>query len=234
MARSFNGSSDYILLADCAALTLTPPWTIGGWIRVAEPSTLRQLFSWYDGAASDKFDLYLRGNLSPANTMSATIVDSDGDSRTFYSYATPRIGSVTYWHHYLLRCQTGGGYRHYVDGIPCASVQDVSIGSINPATALLIGKRSTNTWYWKGDMAELAKWDTDLSQEQITALAKGASPLFFPEPLAWYLPLREHLREVVAGLAVANNGTTLTEHPTISYPTKKTLIQPVFQSAIAG
>ena len=234
MARYFNGTSDYIALADCAALTLAPPWTIGGWIRVAEPSTLRQLFSWYDGAASDKFDLYLRGNLSPENTMSATVVDSDGDSRTFYSYATPRIGSVTYWQHYLLRCQADRQYHHFVNGTQYSGVQDASIGSINPASSFLIGKRSTNTWYWKGDMAELAKWDTDLSDDEIAALAVGVRPVEIGPRPRWYLPLAAGLHEEIGGIAVTSSGTAVSEHPPAVVRQGIAQTLRIEQAAIAG
>ena len=213
MARHFGGTFSYISLADHAALTLAPPWTIGGWIRVSEPSTLRQLFSWYDGVASDKLDLYLRGNLSPENSMSATVVDADGDSNTFYSYATPRIGSVTTWQHYLLRCESNGQYYHFVNGTRCSGVLNANIGAVSPSASFLIGKRSTGSWYWAGDMAELAKWDTDLSQQQISALAAGVRPVDIGTRPAWYLPMCGNLHEEIQGLCLTNIGTNECEHP---------------------
>ena len=214
MALHFNGTSNFISLADCVALTLTPPWTLSTWLRVGATSTIMQLFSWYDEIANDKLDLYLRGNLTPTNDLSMNVVDANGDSKLFYTYATPRIGSITTWQHYILRCESNGGLQSYVNGQSCTSVSAPNVGGIKPAADFLIGKRYNNDWYWDGDIAEVAKWDVALTESQAASLASGVRPLEIGSRPAWYLPLYSTLQEQVEGITVTNNGATFTDHPT--------------------
>ena len=213
MALHFNGTSSFISLEDCSSLTLTTPWTLSVWLRVDVTSTLMQLFSWYDEVASDKLDLYLRGNLSPANDMSISITDSDGDYKTFYTYATPQIGSITTWQHLVLRRVLDESLKSYVNGQACVSVSAPNVGSVNPATNLLIGKRYNNDWHWNGDIAEVAKWDVALTEPQITSLASGVRPSEIGSQPTLYLPLYTDTYEQVNGITVTNNDATFTEHP---------------------
>ena len=102
-------------------------------------------------------------------------------------------------------------FNLYVDGV---SVQTVVAGAdmtdIAPSAVLEFGHVGN---YADGHLAEWAKWDAELSSEQITALAAGVRPVDIGTRPAWYVPMSGGLEEEIAGLAVTNGGTTISEHP---------------------
>lgn len=80
---------------------------------------------------------------------------------------------------------------------------------------------STPSKYMDGRIAEVAVWNTDLTDIEIGILAKGFSPLFIrPQNLVFYAPLiRDEDLDRVGGLSLtAFNTPTVGEHTRVFYP----------------
>ena len=222
MARLFNGTSDYATMADNAALTMTLPWTVGGWIHYPTSGRFipRQILYWGTSAGPASGPLFVL-DLEPesgGNTNKLFCVCRDADSDTVVLASTTAIGLVSGWQHVLVRGETGGTIRIYLNGVEDADNTNAAFGDINCDRVMDNGYYSPMLWglyycYWDGGMAEWAKWDVDLTTEQITALANGVRPPEVGTRPAWYVPMLGGLEEEIAGLAVTNNGTTVSEHP---------------------
>ncbi len=83
---------------------------------------------------------------------------------------------------------------------------DIDIGRARRATEI----------YAKGRIAEVGFWSVTLTQDEITALAKGASPLSIrPQSLFFYAPLVRDAIELRNGSTLTVSGATVAEHPRI-------------------
>lgn len=77
------------------------------------------------------------------------------------------------------------------------------------------------TEFFEGLIAEVAKWNRELSDTEITALGKGFSPLFFLNSLEFYAPLiGNNSPEINYLSSVTGTVTEATKapHPRIIYP----------------
>jgi len=116
----------------------------------------------------------------------------------------------------------------YVDG---TSVTVTQIGAepsgtvITTAAPVLLGNRDDSTRAWDGYLADYGRWDRILSADEMKALGKGYSPLFFRRGLIAYSPLfGRHSPEpdwIGAGSGTLT-GTANGSHPLVLLPNKGT------------
>lgn len=67
-------------------------------------------------------------------------------------------------------------------------------------------------------LAEIAWWNRVLSADEISALAAGYSPLFFPNGLKSYVPLIRPALDRLTGSSGTLDGTSVVDHPPVIYP----------------
>jgi hypothetical protein len=80
------------------------------------------------------------------------------------------------------------------------------------------GRPDDSTRNFHGDLAELAAWDAVLTQNEISELASGVSPLSVrPGSLKNYVPLVRGVEDVVYGSHSSTTGTTVSAHPPVIY-----------------
>ncbi len=209
MARNFDGSSTYLSIADDAALTLLDGnWCLAGWINTDElpGSGFQYFYSHGAFAATSSCNMFIQES-SGQVTVAAK---SDDAVFKYLSHASSAI-TAGGWHHILLH-NVGDDLRLYTNGTQRAN-DNTAWGGINPSGAMLIGKLTGATSYLDGHVAEWAKWDAVLSDEQIAALVAGVRPTEVGTRPAWYMPMLAGLDEEIAGLAATNYGTTISEHP---------------------
>ena len=75
--------------------------------------------------------------------------------------------------------------------------------------------------FFEGLIAEVAKWNRELSDAEITALGKGFSPLFMSNSLEFYAPLIGRFSPEINRLASVTGtitGAVAAPHPRIIYP----------------
>ncbi|KKL48686.1 hypothetical protein LCGC14_2323050, partial [marine sediment metagenome] len=108
----------------------------------------------------------------------------------------------------------------FLDGVPVASTElQAPVGAVTTNTdKYVLGNRGAGNRGWDGRQAELGVWDRILSDAEMAALGKGASPLNFPDALVMPIPL---VRDVIDYMNdnPTVTGTTVIEHPPkIFYP----------------
>ena len=219
MARYFDGSSTYLTVADDAALTLPDAaYTVAGWMATDSDDWdhLGAILSWNYYDYTPNFNLRIRGGTCGWQPNALHFGSKDGDGDGFHVYTTDyEVGATTAWQHVLLRRTASGDISIIVDGTVRGSGSNADYDDVNYSGSWYFGRPKIlpTDKYFRGSLAEWAKWDAELSTEQITALANGVRPPEVGTRPAWYMPMLAGLEEEIAGLTVTNNGTTVSEHP---------------------
>ncbi len=218
MARNFNANR--LEIADDPALSLgddvdsSGPFSFSFWLRCDPMAGVGNFYplSWGVVAASPSANILIHGDdhLTLSGIIRFIFEGSGGkDLRITFSDAV----NDGQWHHVVIAFD-GTTIRAWVDNSLQANTDtEPEIDTIDVANHLHLGVYTNHGARFLGDMAEWAKWDVALSTEQITALAAGVRPPEVGTRPAWYLPMLAGLDEEIAGLAVTNNGTTVSEHP---------------------
>jgi hypothetical protein len=186
---------------------------------------------------------FVRGNDNPASGISAmSIADSGGDLDYHYiALSGPGGGQVGFcgsrrggtldygiagswtlnqWHHLggvFASSTSRTGYLDGVGGTPNTT-------SITPTgldkTGIGAIVRSTLANPFSGDIAEVAVWNIDLTDDEMAALAAGFCPLLIrPGNLVAYWPLIRGLKDRMGGYDLTASGTTVSPHCRVIYPT---------------
>lgn len=221
---AFNFTADCsITLADHAALTFPDDdWAIGGLVKFSTRtgSTDGFLFLWGSGYTNQFFARV--GYASHAgfpDDVNLAFLDTDGTNLSLTT-GSNEFQSNTSWTHILLE-RTSTTISVYKNGTLTGTVSNAGIDALDAGASFRFGNNNYNTGDFLGDMAEWAKWDRALTTAEKAMLCdptKLHAPTFFPNSLKWYVPMINKYQELVQGIAVTNNGTTVSAHPRIIYP----------------
>ena len=220
MARHFDGST-HITIADHPALLLgddvddsgsfslsflikkgtmadSEPKYIAHWGIISE-AVIVGIYGDNHATLAGKITLIFASNYSGGDKVSIVFNDAITDAN---------------WHHVALVFD-GTTLRAWLDNsLQTATSTCSGLDTIDLATPWYFGRASDIAgYYFTGDLAEWAKWDSELSTDEIAALAAGVRPPEVGTRPAWYMPMLAGLEEEIAGLAATNNGTTIAEHP---------------------
>lgn len=206
MARSFpNATTDYLVNASSSPVTGAGPYTMACWARplsLTWPSSFGCPFSLGRNSA-----LHLaRFTINGAGTVTFQTYDGANGAAT--------AGNMTSgsWGHLVGIKRTATDQQAYLNGTG-GSVNTTSVtptlDRVSVGTCRYTG---TNVIYpWNGDVAWPAIWDVALSQEEITALSRGAHPATIrPESLVWFAPLNESTGgeiDLIGGINLSEIGT---------------------------
>jgi len=232
MARLFNGTTNKIEVTDNAALTLPAAgWTIAlrFYVTAFTAGTYPRLLSWGAYGTTSSVSLNYRGT---DRVLQYKVQDADDNNST--DWASSELSLETWYH--VAMIHDGSTVKIYVDGNLTSTRPSIALGDINHGGNLTLGVDPLNpgNGYLSGRLAEVAKWDRAITGDEIAALAGGASPAFFPVDRAWYLPMKEDLRERDAVLTITNTGTVLVAHPTVADPFTSPAVMTPIQSLLAG
>ncbi|MFA5262177.1 MAG: LamG domain-containing protein [Opitutaceae bacterium] len=211
MSLVLNGSSQYLYAADAAVLTLTPRWSLGGWLKIASNAGnyFQYFLSWGTLNAANSLNWYFgeAGDATIPNKCRFAIRDATHDAVVVDTTGTP--GTSTLWQHVLLVC-AGETLTQYINGSADGTANQSGFGAVNDGNALYLGSRSYTPTdrMFKGSLAEWAKWDRALSAAEIAALVAGAKPGDVGTPV-WWLPMRDDKESDLGSLT-----TTLVGSPT--------------------
>ena len=212
MARSFNGSSDYIQRTGLS--TLNPPLTISAWFNVASLAAQRQIVSVGTGVEAD-YALLARtsGVIRARHAEASGLADSSSSSGTI---------STGVWNHGAAVFTSTTSRTVYLNGTAATTATN-SIANAN-ATQVNVGTRysaSSRIDYMNGSVGEIGVWNAALTADEITALSKGISPLLIrPQSLIDYVPLigRDSPEIGFRGGSYTLTGTSNADHPRILMP----------------
>jgi len=221
MARYCNGSTTYLTLADDAALSLTPPYTLAMWLKISQVANTGypKILSWNASLATPSLNMYMAGNATAnPDRLIVRLEGADGDYVKMDDIYN--IGENADWQHILITVSAEGVVNVYVDGDLKGTETNASLGTINYAGPLYIGQYATpvEASNFHGDMAELAKWDAVLTSGELAQLVDGENPEAIQNAnLAWCVHMLEGYSESIEGITVTNNGTTDSDHPDQMY-----------------
>jgi len=192
MAYDFDGIADYVE-ATSAPVTGVP-LTMACWFNADNVTNNHILMSLTDGGTTNRFLLEANGSIT-SDPIRARTINQNASSATGFLAST--------WHHAAGRFSTTTNRRAYIDGIG---------GTANTGSATPTGINNTrlanhSTAYLAGLLAEAAIWNTDLTDGEIAALAKGFRPsLIRPSNLVLYVPLVRELDDYARGVTLTTNG----------------------------
>ena len=229
MAWLWDNSNDTVALADNAALSFPDnPWTVAGWVKFTDRTDntlVRRVISWTAG--SDEFSIFIEDH-SAGNPDKIRIVLEDVGLHVMSPApisSTAVFLNNTSWTHIVIQ-RTGDASNCtvtiYINGSSAGNATDNALGAINAAASWYFGNASAGNRPLNGALAEWAKWDRELTADEITGLSKGFAPSFYPASLMWYVPMIREYIEMKVPIVVTNGAstaaTTVTDHPRIIYP----------------
>lgn len=216
MSRDFEASNnDFIEVGDVPALDLTgDEVTLSAWVRLESMGTEKKVLAkWAD--AGGQFQ-YLLSITASNNVLLA--VNSGG--QTVVTGSTSLV--IDTWHH-IAGVYDGSTIRVYLDGVDDGSTAD-SGNMPNTTAPVRIGAGSGGAGTeapMDGEIGHCAIWDAPLSPGEIASLAAAISPLKIrkSDNLQFFAPLNGQTPEydVIGGLSLTVNGTTVAEEPPIPH-----------------
>lgn len=223
MARAFNGSSDY-LNSNSSPITGVPV-TYSAWVFI---DTL-------PGTATNDDVLSVGDSASTTTILRLELRNAAGDTkptmtlRTTASQISQAEGttvlSTGFWFHMLGTVDSSGVAKIFYNGTNEAT------GATPGGTSLTlnrttIGARTNLTEnFITSKIAECAIWNRVLAAVEISALAKGYSPLFIRNGLVFYKELVRDINKPRHTTFLTATGTTVSPHLSkIIYPKRRVLL----------
>lgn len=211
MARLFTANTDYFVLG--SALVTSVPLSMACWIYCTTLPTSHgdeyTLVQISDSSGAGKFDSwYIRIDDSSGKNRPQAIMRNGALNNALCSAEI----SVNTWHHICGVWAATDSGAIYLDGGNKAT-DSTNVTGITGLDSTQLGRVDLGTFqddYFDGRMAEAAIWDVALTDEQVAALAAGASPMHVsPSAPVGYWPL--YASQTGNAIDYSGNGNDLTE-----------------------
>lgn len=216
MSRLFDGVNDY-LTNSTNPMTNTTDFTMGGWFKkVANPSggSIAVLFqNGHNGGSGSGYEIRMYDDGSIAIDIGFVA-----------GWTTSTIMNTTDWYSIIMRRYDSRLYA-WINGVQDAGGSEFAT-PFTPLNGVWIGSSNdsgTPERFFNGYAAECFMYTRPLDVAEIQALAKGYSPLFMRNGLAFYVPLIGNAspepNRVSAGQTMTVSGAVKgNDHPRIIYP----------------
>lgn len=194
------------------------PLSISAWFKAEAPGLWTNLhITGMRNVTNEWVALFVREETS--NRYAAFSWNVSGGSG---SCQTSEFWTPGQWHHLCGVCRASADRSVWLD-FQTEATNTTAVGDMtSPPTNHSIGSQSPgSSEKFDGSIAELAFWDTDLSDEEVEALSKGFSPLLVrPQNLDFYMPLvRDNDQDIIRGVSYTPvSSPTIDDHPRIIYP----------------
>jgi hypothetical protein len=174
MARSFNGSSQYLSVS--SALFSSPPLSISGWVNADDLTNAHTAFCIGHTTNNQPFIILQCSGTVGGDPFRLIIRDNAGNLQT----AITTTGySVSTWHHILGVWASATSTAIYIDGGSKGTDTDPTLGTLTVnRTAIGVRWTSSLQQYFAGKEAEFGLWDVALTDAEAQVLALGVPPRF--------------------------------------------------------
>ncbi|QIF01904.1 LamG domain-containing protein [Roseimicrobium sp. ORNL1] len=207
MARAFSrASSQSITAASSTALELgTGPFSVAATIY---PYTV-------DYTATSSGVVFSKG-IDPSNYFDLEVYQSKvraGVGTALMDSPVIPVNAV----YRVMVTRSGTALSLYVNGaLVASSTSSASVS--NPTKNVTIGVRPGTSYFFNGEISEVAMWSAALGGDEMIAYMKTYSAAVLrPQALVFYAPLVRDVVELKRGLALTNNGTTVVPHQRIRF-----------------
>ena len=178
MARDFDGATGNLARSGVVSVA-TNNFTICAWIMVDVAQAGGIITNGFDGGSGAGWRL--RINADPSVRMTLNFVVSLNGTTVL---------TLGRWYH-CLGVRDAGTTSLYVDGVSEGGT--TASAPTAPATYFRIGcninNAGTNVDFFSGKVVETGVWERALTTTEITNLASGYAPSFFPQNLVHYAPI---------------------------------------------
>jgi hypothetical protein len=207
MAYAFAGASSQNLTIASAPVTAKPV-TIASFSRPTAGNTDVVIVQIGENSTNNRFVQYISSGRASGTQINDTVASNVNTSTTVANDTWRHCGSVFF-------TSVSGQLGAYVDGTKTTGTPPSRTPS--GVDRMAIGSRTTNDLYLTGEMAEVAVWDVELTDDEIASLAKGFKPTRIrPQSLVFYAPLVRDLQDLKGALTITNNNTaTVADHPRV-------------------
>lgn len=210
MAYEFNGSSQYIS-ADVAVVSGTP-CTFSANGRCTRLTLYNTAFSQGNSADAAKSAQLVWAGTDSGDPIATYVTDGTSVfARTTAAYTT------NVWHSGVSVFAGTTSRSVFIDGANKAT--NTSSKAFPTVDRTVIGAtiQSTARNYFSGRICECAIWDVDLTDAEVTSLARGFKPYRIrPQSLVFYAPLIRNIADSVGAVVLTNNNTaTVADHPRV-------------------
>ncbi len=203
MARVFNGSSDMIV-ADAAGVygAGVAAFSIAFWIKDAVTNNLT---FYSEGNSGNLACISLGSNVAGGATLRWFVRSTSTTVTDVSSVATVLDGT---WHHVAFTRDASRNTLGYIDGVSDVNLNrsDGTMTTGLPQLGMGVLRRTSNTNFYNGTLAEVANWSRVLAATEVAALA-GGLPAYRLVPDHYWPLLGTASPEPDTGTAGAVNGT---------------------------
>lgn len=227
MARTFvRASSQY--LERTTAVVASPPFTISAWGYPNDLTNDHTLVCIAASGGVDRYHLHFAGDVA-SDPIRYTVTQTTSVNVGINGYA-----SAT-WQHVAAVETSSSSRALFLNGTKTTNSTSKSPASLDRTS---VGRRATSTPadHLDGLAAEVAIWNTNLSDAEITLLALGICPLLVrPGALVAYWPLIGRASPEIdrwGGNDLTVTGATVGDHPRMVYANG--LWRPSFAAAVAA
>jgi hypothetical protein len=219
MARSFNGSTQYLSRND--AVVASMPLTLAYWGYSTSDANAQDGFSLGQTGGSQCYRLVFKGN-DGGDPIISQIIGSGTDP----SASTSTGYSVNTWHHACGVFAAINDIRAFIDG-GSKGTNASGTGSLTPDRTSIGALLN----HFSGRVAEVAIWNVALTDDEVAVLGAGYSPLLVrPQSLVAYWPLASRQSpeiDLIGGYNMTlTNAPPVANHPSVIYEADSALVLP--------
>jgi len=221
MARLFNDASSEYARYVGALINTQDAHTYAGWFYCDDASNVGTLIASHSSAAVPGYTrLVLVGTQSPKQLRANAAADGGGGQGN----ATVTAWAANTWHHAAGVFTSSTSRTVYLDGSSASNTDAITTTATPTETALgyVNGAGPAPIQYFSGRLGEWGLWSVSLTANEVTALARGASPLLVrPESLVAYWPLFGRASpepDRIGSYPLTLSGTAQSAHPRIILP----------------
>ena len=218
MSWLFDAAGEKLDVASSVITDDNTPWTIGAWVKASDIAPAANMFAvtFHNNSTDNLYGLLL--TLTTA-TPQLRIRDTANATAT----ASASLAGTGTWYHIAARSTGANSYAVYLDGANVGT--SGSTKAISGFSAITVGNEPGGNRF-KGRMAHVAIWGSDIGAADIADLAAGRNPLdtaYFVAPSAyWTLDNASTGLDDVSGAAfgslTATGATFDADNPTVDAP----------------
>lgn len=188
MARTFNGTSDFVNVNGAHGFVNGTPYTVAFWVK-ASGNNGKVLWGEGNAGSSSPFFIIQGDTTSPNTKLIIAIKDDIGVARL--TMTTSGTVLTNAWHHFAWTqdgTSPSTNVIAYIDG-----VQDSTSSYLNQTTTIntaRIGdlrRAGSDILFFAGTMAHVATWSRTLAAHEVLTLASGAAPSVLAPTHYWPL-----------------------------------------------
>jgi hypothetical protein len=176
---SLDGDSDYVRIEDNAAFRGHNDFSFTAWIKVDSKGDFERIidYSSTTGNSDVKFRLLLDDSADQKIYVRLGLQSGSG-----YSITDPTALTTDTWTHYTFTFSKDGGLpraKLYKNGntTPVATTNADDSGLSNAANGpLLFGNQLSHSYYWDGNIDEVAIWNVAVDADAVAAVYNSGKP----------------------------------------------------------